>query len=180
MIWPSRGPGSSVMSAPSHRLEAGTALGLGDLHRVGLERVVAGEPHQTQCCKIALPERAHRCKRLGSRSEVDRFRVLSRERLLVVGFAAGKAAQLLDELAADAAVCGIDAHVDGSLDPLALELEGLAFGPLEQIHEVHGSEAYSEVVAVAMLPSLNWRRIKTTAIAARRAMWGSASAPVVH
>ncbi len=52
--------------------------------------------HKTKRLEIVPAQAAGRCERLGSSSEVQRFRVEIRHRLLVVGLAARAAAQFID------------------------------------------------------------------------------------
>jgi hypothetical protein len=54
--------------------------------------------HESKRLQIRPAKAPNGLERLGSRSEVDRFRVEIRNRLLIVGFAAGESAQLLDQL----------------------------------------------------------------------------------
>jgi len=61
------------------------------------------------------PEPAPRSERLGSGSEVERFRAQFRERLLVVGFAAGETPELRDQLANIVAHCWRDIVVPSRL-----------------------------------------------------------------
>lgn len=76
---------------------------------------------QPQRLQVASREHAHRRKRLGSSSEVQRFRVEIRHRLLIIGFAASEAPQFLDQLPVGAAIGRTDSHID-AVQPGTLEM----------------------------------------------------------
>jgi len=67
---------------------------------------------EAQGLKIAAGERADGRKRLGSRPEVEGFRVEPRQGLLVEPFAPREAAQFLDQLGVGAPIRGAHADVD--------------------------------------------------------------------
>jgi hypothetical protein len=73
---------------------------------------------ESQRRQIAADELTVGCERLGSRSEVEGFRVEPRHRLLVEALAPRVAAQLLDQLGVGAAVGRADPDVDAGDRPL--------------------------------------------------------------
>jgi hypothetical protein len=73
---------------------------------------------QPQRLQIGPPKTANRCERLGSRSEVQCFRVQSWHRLLVVCLPASKAAQFVDQLTIGQPVGRADPDVHAAVQPL--------------------------------------------------------------
>jgi hypothetical protein len=65
--------------------------------------------------EVRRPKLAHRRERLRSGSEVQRFRVEPRHRLLVKGLAASEAAELFDQFEVGPTVGGTDPNVDATL-----------------------------------------------------------------
>ena len=74
--------------------------------------------YQPEGLQIGPPKTSNWCERLGSGSEVQRFRVQSRHRLLVIRFSASKAAQLVDQFTVGPPIGGADADVDASVQTL--------------------------------------------------------------
>jgi len=81
--------------------------------------VLGNEPQRLQ---VAVRELAIRCEQLGSRSEVERFRVEPGHWLLVEALPSRKAAQLLDQLGVGAAVARADTDVDTRGGPLPVQV----------------------------------------------------------
>lgn len=80
--------------------------------------------HQAKRLQIGPPKAPKRCERLGSRSEVDRFRVEIRNWLLIVGFAASESAQLRDQLRIGSSIGRAHADVDTGAEAFTSQIVG--------------------------------------------------------
>jgi hypothetical protein len=89
-------------------------------HRGYPAPLVAG--HEAQGLEVSLGELAQARERLGSRSEVQRFRVEARHRLLIVGFTAAESPEFLDELAVGPAVGRPHSNVNTGLHAIPPEI----------------------------------------------------------
>jgi len=79
----------------------------------GRHRLPLVAAHEPQGLQIAVVECTQRCKRLGSRSEVEVFRAEPRQGLLVETLPPGETPQLLDQLSIGASVGGAHPHIHG-------------------------------------------------------------------
>ena len=96
--------------------------------------------HEAEHLEITAPYRSKGRKRLGSGSEVQRFRVEIRHRLLVERLPAAEAAKLLDQLAVGSAVGGAHPDVDGAVEPLALEMVRAARARVDPLGQNLGAQ----------------------------------------
>src|SRR5690606_5108258 len=110
--------------------------------------------HEPEGQQIALAQLSNGRKRLGSRSEVQRFRVEVDEGLLVIGFTPGNPPKLLHELAVRTPICRTYAYVYARLGSVPLEVVRTC-GARMHLHGKDVSAAPGKNAALACVAALH-------------------------